>query len=108
MGKIIRQVSVAVWVMGLCTPSIALAQRKPATKTVTPAEDPAPSGDGPAPEVLSDDAELARVVSLVEAAKYDQCAAELERLLDPKSKRKLLDPAVVETARVYQATCYIG
>jgi hypothetical protein len=110
MGKIIRSVSVALWVVGLGAPSIVLAQTKPATRaeTITPAQDPAPTGDGPAPEVLSDDAELARVVSLVEAAKYDQCAAELERLLDPKSKRLLKDPAIVETARVYQATCYIG
>jgi hypothetical protein len=110
MGKIVRQVSVAAWVVGLCTPQVALAQTRPTTKaeTITPAEDGAPSGDGPAPDALSDDAELARVVSLVEAAKYEQCAAELERLLDPKSKRKLVDPTVIETARVYQATCYIG
>jgi hypothetical protein len=45
---------------------------------------------------------------LVEAAKYDQCVAELERLLDPNGKRPLKDPPIVETARVYQATCYIG
>jgi hypothetical protein len=110
MGSVKRSISVAVLVAGVGTSPIAVAQTKPPTRTetITPAADPAASGDGPAPDSLSDDAELARVVSLVEAARYDQCVAELGRLLDPKGKRTLKDPAIVETARVYQATCYIG
>jgi hypothetical protein len=106
MGSFKRLVSVLVSVGVAMAPVPVVAQSKPAQK-VAPAEDPSPrGGDGRA--ALSDDAELARVVSLVEAAKYDQCATELERLLDPESKRPLKDPAIVETARVYQATCYIG
>jgi hypothetical protein len=62
-----------------------------------------------APEVaLSDDAELARIVSLVEAAKYEDCVARLDRLLDPKGSRPLKNPDVIETARIYHATCFIG
>jgi hypothetical protein len=57
---------------------------------------------------LSDEAELARVVGLVEAAKYEECAARLSRLLDAKSPHPLTDPQVVETARLYHATCLIG
>lgn len=108
MGSLKRSVSVLVLVGAASTPATALAQAKPAPKAdaFAPADDPSSGSD--ARSALSDDAELARVVSLVEAAKYDQCAAELERLLDPASKRPLKDPAIVETARVYQATCYIG
>jgi hypothetical protein len=62
----------------------------------------------PAEEQLSDEAELARVVSLVEAAKYEECAARLSRLLDPKTPHPLVKPQVVETARLYHATCLIG
>jgi hypothetical protein len=57
---------------------------------------------------LSDDAELARIVSLVEAAKYEECVARLDRLLDPKGSRPLKNPDVIETARIYHATCFIG
>jgi hypothetical protein len=57
---------------------------------------------------LSDDAELARIVSLVEAAKYEDCVARLDRLLDPKGNRPLKNPDVIETARIYHATCFIG
>jgi hypothetical protein len=57
---------------------------------------------------LSDDAELARIVSLVEAAKYEDCVARLDRLLDPKGSRPLKNPDVIETARIYHATCFIG
>ena len=62
----------------------------------------------PAEERLSDDAELARVMSLVEAAKYEECAARLSRLLDPAGPHPLSKPQVVETARVYHATCLVG
>ena len=75
MGSLKRQVSVATLVVGAFTHSVALAQTKPATRaqTVTSANDPSPPSAG-GDAALSDDAELARVVSLVEAAKYDQCA----------------------------------
>jgi hypothetical protein len=89
---------------------------------VVRAQSPAASADaGSAPRVaphkgdaapdeerLSDEAELARVVSLVEAAKYEECAARLARLLDPAGPRPLKQPEIVETARLYHATCLIG
>src|SRR5262245_30152894 len=88
MGLLERRLSAVVLAGALLTPSLALAQQNS--------------------DRLSDEAELARVVSLVEAAKYDQCVTELDSLLDSKGKRPLKDPAIIETARVYQATCYIG
>jgi hypothetical protein len=110
MGSFKRSVSVLVLVGAAFGHTTAVAQGKPSdkTRTITKAEDSAAPGGSDAPDALSDDAELARVVSLVEAAKYEQCVSELDRLLDPKGKRPLKDPAIVETARVYQATCYIG
>ncbi|HEY3500974.1 MAG TPA: hypothetical protein VGK73_40050 [Polyangiaceae bacterium] len=62
----------------------------------------------PPEEALSDAGELARIASLVEAAKYEECAARLERLVDPNSSRPITDPEVLQTALVYQATCYLG
>jgi hypothetical protein len=59
-------------------------------------------------ERLSDEAELARVVSIVEAAKYEECDARLSKLLDPQGPNPLRKPEVVETARIYHATCLIG
>lgn len=59
-------------------------------------------------ERLSDEAELARVVSLVEAAKYEECAARLSRLLDPTGPHPLKQAEIIETARLYHATCLIG
>jgi hypothetical protein len=110
MGFFKRSVSLLVLVGAASVHTPAAAQPNPSatTRTVTPADDPAASGGSERPDSLSDDAELARVVSLVEAAKYDQCVAELDRLLDPSGKRPLKDPTIVETARLYQATCYIG
>jgi hypothetical protein len=110
MGSFKRSVSalVLVGVATVLTPAAAQTSPPQKTRTVTPADDTKAPGGGDRPDSLSDDAELARVVSLVEAAKYDQCVVELERLLDPKGKRPLKDPSIVETARVYQATCYIG
>jgi len=73
---------------------------------------PAPAAHKPdgasVEERLSDEAELARVVSLVEAAKYEECAARFSRLLDPTAPHRLVKPEVVETARLYHATCLIG
>jgi hypothetical protein len=72
--------------------------------TATPPADHAPVEQ----ERLSDEAELARIVGLVDAAKYEECAARLAHLLDPKSPHPLVQPAVVETARIYDATCLMG
>jgi hypothetical protein len=82
------------------------------------AEESAPGDDGasaafkadpqPEEERLSDQAELARVVSLVESARYEECAARLSRLLDPKAPHALKQPEIIETARLYHATCLIG
>jgi hypothetical protein len=105
MGCLKRSVAVMV-VLGVASATgLAAAQTKPAGKGGTVPAGGSPSG---ATVALSDDAELARVVSLVEGAKYEQCVSELERLLDPNGERPLKDAAIVETARVYQATCYIG
>ncbi|HTQ07889.1 MAG TPA: hypothetical protein VMI54_28750 [Polyangiaceae bacterium] len=57
---------------------------------------------------LSDEAELARIVGLVDAAKYEECAARLSRLLDPQSAHPLAQPQIVETSRIYYATCLMG
>jgi hypothetical protein len=100
MGPFKRSVAVLVFVGAASVPEIAAAQNKPSERSGAPS--------GSASVALSDDAELARVVSLVEAAKYEQCVTELERLLDPSGARPLQDSAIIETARVYQATCYIG
>ncbi|MFO7177967.1 MAG: hypothetical protein DIU78_004620 [Pseudomonadota bacterium] len=62
----------------------------------------------PARVRLSDEAELARIVSLYEAGRYAQCADELEALLREDGPRPLSDPNVVENARIYQAACLIG
>jgi len=59
-------------------------------------------------ERLSDEAELARIVGLVDAAKYEECAARLGHLLDPKSPHPLVQPQIIETARIYDATCLMG
>lgn len=75
----------------------------PGTAASAPAVDP-PTTDQP----LNDDAELARVVGLVGAARYEECSARLALLLNPKSARPLRDPDVIETARIYHATCLIG
>jgi hypothetical protein len=68
-----------------------------------PAQDPLATE-----QPLSDEAELARIVGLVGAARYEECSARLGVLLNPKSTRPLRDPNVIETARIYHATCLIG
>jgi len=109
MGSLKRLVSVLALVGAASASELAGAQPRPTQKAATPApgQNP-PGGPGDMSSALSDDAELARVVSLVEAAKYEQCVTELDGLLDPNGRRPLKDPAIVETARVYQATCYVG
>jgi hypothetical protein len=81
-----------------------------ADRRVADARAPASSrkAESPEEERLSDEAELARVVSLVEAAKYEECAARLSRLLDPTGPHPLKQPEIIETARLYHATCLIG
>ncbi|HVJ15193.1 MAG TPA: hypothetical protein VM686_07125 [Polyangiaceae bacterium] len=76
---------------------------------------PPPPGPGPAApahpsssERLGDDLELQRVVGLYDVGKYDECAKELDKLLDPKSPRPLQRRQVKETARIYHAACLIG
>ena len=77
-----------------------------AVATATPVR--AQPAEAPSDVALSDDAERARIVSLVEAAKYEECVSRLDRLLDPNSTRPLKNPDVIETARMYHATCLIG
>jgi hypothetical protein len=86
-------------------PTAAGGAAKPAPAKPASAK-PAPRAPGE--DTLSDQGELARIGSLVEGAKYEECAARLERLLDPASTRPLTDPDVIETALIYQSTCYLG
>jgi hypothetical protein len=71
------------------------------------AQTPVPE-EQPGAEQVSDEAELARVTSLYEAGQYGECAKQLATLLDPKHSEHFTDPAVIETARVYDAACLIG
>jgi hypothetical protein len=102
----LRSVSVAIFAGAVALAHGAGAQPRPGT---APAPTPAPASDGPATDQsLSDEAELARVVGLVGAARYEECTARLGLLLNPKSTRPLRDSNVIETARIYHATCLIG
>ena len=105
MGSLKRLILAALFGGGLSLPGELCAEP---VRGISLAEEDRDARASDADEGLSDEAELARVVSLVDAAKYEECVAELERLLDPKSPRPLKNPEVIETARVYQATCYIG
>src|SRR5687767_5809287 len=70
------------------------ATRAPAAKPpAAPAEAPKKPDDR-----LSDEAELARVVSLYEAGKYAECSNEIDRLLDPLGKAPLKQAPIVENA----------
>ncbi len=68
---------------------------------------PGPGPKTTAPAGLSDEAELARSVTLFESGKYAECASELGRLLAPADPQ-IEDPDVVERARLYFAACLIG
>lgn len=57
---------------------------------------------------MSDEAELAQVVNLYEAGKYQQCAENLSRLLNPRAAEPLREPEIIATARIYHAACLIG
>ena len=87
----------------LCAGRAALAAPPASPNPPTP---PRPSPDGA--EALNDDAELRRIIGLADAAKYEECVAELNRLLDPKGPRPLTAKSVIQTARLYHATCFIG
>lgn len=93
---------------------VALAQEAGAQTragaTPTPVAAPAASAADPlsTEQPLSDEAELARIVGLVGAARYEECSARLGVLLNPKGTRPLRDATVIETARIYHATCLIG
>lgn len=81
-------------------PSKPGAPKPPATKPVRSSA----SQEGQ----LSDEAQLARIAGLYEAAKYRECSDEVERLLDPTSHRALRQAGIVENARVYWAACLLG
>ena len=106
MHSPLRSVSVATFAGVFWFLGAAAADESPERPDAAPARRP----DRPQVEEerLSDEAELARVVSLVEAAKYEECAARLSHLLDPAGSRPLRQVTVVETARLYHATCLIG
>jgi hypothetical protein len=101
--------------LGMLGPSRALAQTAaPGTADVPPSRATSVKGQNtpkppsPAPGQLSDEAELSRIAGLYEAAKYRECSAEIERLLDPTAHRTLRQTGVVENARVYWAACLLG
>jgi len=98
-------------VTGAAAQPAAPPRAKPATPTKTPppvTTPPATPDTAADEEVLSDEAELARIVGLVGAARYEECSARLGQLLNPTSERPLRDPNVIETARIYHATCLLG
>jgi hypothetical protein len=112
MQSRLRSVSVATfagtfWFLGHALGD-APARAEPAHAPSTASAARPPDHARPEEERLSDEAELARVVGLVDAAKYEECAARLSRLLDPTSPHPLSDPQTIETARLYHATCLIG
>jgi hypothetical protein len=86
------------------------APGKPPAARAPGAKPPAAPADAPKKldDRLSDEAELARVVSLYEAGKYAECSSEIDRLLDPLGKAPLKQATIVENARVYWAACLIG
>ena len=84
---------------------------RPPTQAAPAKPAPSASAEGAvkkADDRLSDEAELARVVGLYEAGKYDECSTEIERLLDPTGRYPLRQVGVVEKARVYWAACLLG
>jgi hypothetical protein len=77
-----------------------------------PPDVPAPAaaarGAARRPARMSDEAELAQVVSLYEAGKYGQCADALAKHLDKNAEERLRDAEVIANARIYHAACLIG
>jgi hypothetical protein len=62
----------------------------------------------PAPAELTDRERLDRVSDQYYAGDYKGCARELGLLLDPKSGRRFTDPAVIQEAHSWHATCLLG
>jgi hypothetical protein len=89
---------------------LALLPGRADAQTVAPPKAAAAAGEATKrpEERLSDEAELARIVSLYEAGKYRDCSREVERLLDPLGKTPLRQPAIIENARVHWAACLLG
>ena len=56
---------------------------------------------------LSDDAKLARVITLYETGKYGDCVKAFSGLIGAEP-RQISDPDVLERARMYYAACLIG
>lgn len=113
MHSRLRSVSVATfagtfWFLGHALADEGPGRAEPAHAPGRPSAPHAGEHSAPPEERLSDEAELARVVGLVEAAKYEECAARLSRLLDAKNPHPLTDPQILESARLYHATCLIG
>lgn len=100
MSSVPRFALALVVLTSLCVERAALAAPPAASRPPAEADEEF--------EVLNDDAELRRVIGLADAAKYEECVAELNRLLDPKGPRPLTEKSVVQTARLYHATCFIG
>lgn len=96
----------AAWVLLLIV-SRSHAQTAPAAPPAPAPATPQRPPPGPS-ERLSDEAELQRVIGLYDVGKYDECARELDKLLDPKGQRPLQRRQVKETARIYHAACLIG
>ncbi len=109
MSSVSRFALLVTVVTSLCVERAALAA-PPAASSAPGASAPARAAPVPPDEseVLNDEAELRRIIGLADAAKYEECVAELNRLLGPKSARPLTDKSVVQTARLYHATCFIG
>jgi hypothetical protein len=87
--------------------AVLLVALRSNAQTKPPAPGPAAPAN-PSSERLGDDLELQRVIGLYDVGKYDECARELDRLLDPKGQRPLQRRQVKETARIYHAACLIG
>jgi hypothetical protein len=104
----LRSVSVATLAGVVALAHGASAQTRAGSSA--PAAAPAPAVADPftSEQPLSDEAELARIVGLVGAARYEECSARLGVLLNPKAPRALRDSNVIENARIYHATCLIG
>lgn len=84
--------SLALWLALTCAATSALGQ--PAPKPALPPD-------------LSEEGQLARVVTLYDAGKYADCVSEFSRLIG-NEPRKIEDPEILEKARVYYAACLIG
>jgi hypothetical protein len=87
----------------------SLALLVAATLSVVPsARAQSPGSSTPPAAQLSDEAELARAVTLYDAGKYAECEQAIGALLSPTGARRLSEPKIVERARTYHAACLIG